>query len=630
MRPALLLVDLQNDFLRAPGLEPPAGEVVERAAALLRGCRERGVPVFHVRTTIADGTRPMPHWELKGYRACVEGTEGHASPPPLRPAAGERAFDKTFFSAFGAPALEEALRAATIDTVVVAGVHLHGCVRATVLDAYQRGFSVLVAEDAVASHDPLHAAASRRWLAGRAARFLAVDAVLATLSGGASGAPPRPEGARVAPDAAVAKGDGLVAAAQAAWPGWRHTPVAARAALLERFAGLVEAESKGLAARMASETGKPVRYGVPEVVRAAALVRAAARHAEGSDRPAGPVARARRRPHGVVALVTPWNSPVAIPLGKIGPALACGNAAVWKPAPAAASIAARLVELFERAGAPSGVLGLAVGDADAARALMEDERVRAISITGSAAAGAVAQEIAARRHVPLQAELGGNNAAIVWSDTDLDRAASRIAEGAFGQAGQRCTANRRVIVDAGCADDFVARLERATAALVVGDPSDPLTHVGPLVSAGAASRVAAVIERARTVARGVIVPHEAVPPGAYVAPTIVLCDEPSAEIVQEETFGPVLVVQRTESFTRALGLLNGVRQGLAAALFSSSVDRRARFLEEAEAGILKLDDATADAGVDAPFGGWKASGIGPPEHGECDREFYTRAQALYG
>jgi acyl-CoA reductase-like NAD-dependent aldehyde dehydrogenase len=154
--------------------------------------------------------------------------------------------------------------------------------------------------------------------------------------------------------------------------------------------------------------------------------------------------------------------------------------------------------------------------------------------------------------------------------------------------------------------------------------------VGPLVSVAAAERVAAAIDRARAAARAVIVPHASVPRAPFLPPTIVLCDDPAAEIVQEETFGPVLVVQRARDFDEALRLVNGVRQGLVAALFSRSAERRARFLEEAEAGVLKLDEATADAGVEAPFGGWKASGIGPPEHGHGDLEFYTRAQALYG
>ncbi|HEX5136158.1 MAG TPA: aldehyde dehydrogenase family protein [Planctomycetota bacterium] len=617
MRPALLLVDLQNDFLRAPGLEPPAGEVVARAKALLEGCRARSVPVVHVRTTVAPGAPAMPHWEHAGVRSCLAGTDGHAFPPPLRPVANEPTIDKTFYSGFGSAVLEETLRALAVDTVLVAGVHLHGCVRATVLDAYQRGFAVLVAEDAVGSHEPFHAASTRRWLDGRAARFLPVARLLATVSGGAPGAVP----------ARSARG---VEAAHAARPHWRRVAVAERGLVLDRVAAILEADAPALALRMARETGKPVRYGLPEVARGAALLRAAARRAQAVEASPAREGRARRRPHGVVGLVTPWNSPLAIPLGKIGPALAFGNTAAWKPSPVAASISSALARSFLDAGAPPGALEMLEGDADVARALMEHERVRAISVTGSPAAGAVAQEIAARRRVPLQAELGGNNGAIVWADTDLDRAAARIAEGAFGQAGQRCTANRRVIVDAACLGALLERLVASTAALVVGDPEDPATHVGPLVSSDAKARVEGVISRAREAGAGVVVPHGKAPPGAFVAPTIVTCDDPRQEIATEETFGPVLVVQRAETFARALELLNGVRQGLAASLFSPSVDRRAAFLEEAEAGILKLDEATADAGVEAPFGGWKASGVGPPEHGDGDVEFYTRAQALYG
>jgi acyl-CoA reductase-like NAD-dependent aldehyde dehydrogenase len=253
------------------------------------------------------------------------------------------------------------------------------------------------------------------------------------------------------------------------------------------------------------------------------------------------------------------------------------------------------------------------------------EEADAISLTGSPLAGRAAQEIAARRNVPLQAELGGNNAAIVWSDADLDDAARRIAEGAFGQAGQRCTANRRAVVDARCADAFVERLVAATAALVVGDPGDEATHVGPLVTAEARARVEAALGRARG---RVLVPHARVPAGC-MAPAIVLSDDPREEIVQEETFGPVLVVQRAAHFDEALELLNGVRQGLVAALFSAAPERRARFLAEARAGILKLGQATADAGVDQPFGGFKASGIGPPEHGDEGFRFFTRPQAIY-
>jgi acyl-CoA reductase-like NAD-dependent aldehyde dehydrogenase len=238
--------------------------------------------------------------------------------------------------------------------------------------------------------------------------------------------------------------------------------------------------------------------------------------------------------------------------------------------------------------------------------------------------------------VPLQAELGGNNAAIVWSDADLDDAAVKLAAGAFGSAGQRCTANRRVIVDARCAAALVARLRTATDALAWGDPLDEATRVGPLVSAGACARVASVVERARRAGAEVwIAPSHAArtqalaEAGAYHPPCIVRGDDPSAEIVQEETFGPVAVVQVASSWDDALRLLNGVPQGLVAALFSPSEERRASFVEQARAGILKIGSATAGVGAETPFSGWKSSGVGPPEHGAGDPEFYTRAQAIY-
>jgi acyl-CoA reductase-like NAD-dependent aldehyde dehydrogenase len=285
--------------------------------------------------------------------------------------------------------------------------------------------------------------------------------------------------------------------------------------------------------------------------------------------------------------------------------------------------------LLRRAGAPDGVVTVAHGGAEAARALMDDARTGAITLTGSAAAGWTAHEMAARRRVPLQAELGGTNGTIVWSDADLAAAAAAVADGAFAQAGQRCTAGRRVIVDARCADAFLDALRAATAALVVGDPADAATQVGPLVSEAEAVRVRAAVERARAGGLRVVEPHTCAARGAFVAPAIVACDDAFHPIVQEELFGPVLVVQPAADFDRAMELLNGVRQGLAAALFSADAERRRRFLDEAQAGILKLDGSTVGAAPDAPFGGWKSSGTGPPEHGDGDLEFLTRPHTTH-
>ena len=632
MTAALLLIDLQEDFLGAPGLVPARGEVVARVAWLLEQARAARVPVVHVRTTVHRDAEPdqrMSHWRRDGVWRCVAGTSGHAAPPELQAAAGEHVVHKTHFSAFADGTLATWLLARGIDEVWLAGVHAHACVRASALDADRLGFVVKVAADAVASDQPLHADETRRYLTKRCAAFVPAASLLAS-------AGDTPDGA--AADRAVV--DRAAEAAREAGRAWRAHDVAARLAIVDRVAECVAREREPLARRMAIEIGKPIADARLEVDFALALIRAARERAaallECGDPPPSAGGVERRRPLGTVALVTPWNVPLAIPLGKLVPALLYGNTVVWKPAPAGDGVAREASRLLHEAGVPPHVVSLLCGDHATAEALLSHPAIDAVSITASSAVGTCAQAICAARRIPLQAELGGNNAAIVWSDCDLDDAAAKVAAGAFGSAGQRCTANRRVIVDTRVKDDFVARLVAATDALVWGDPLDPATRVGPLVSRAACERVAGVVERAAAGgARVLTAPshaareNELAQAGAYLPPRIVPCDDPLAEIVQEETFGPVLVVQTASSFDEALDLLNGVPQGLVAALFSDSTGNRARFLDEARAGILKIGSATAGVGAETPFAGWKASGVGPAEHGSGDPEFYTRPQAVY-
>jgi len=203
-------------------------------------------------------------------------------------------------------------------------------------------------------------------------------------------------------------------------------------------------------------------------------------------------------------------------------------------------------------------------------------------------------------------------------------------------AGQRCTANRRVIVHSEVADEFIALLVDAASRLHWGDAGDPDTGIGPLVDHERLAMVEALMARAEKDHLPVHSPlgHHPNPPAdrtlAWCPPRIVECDEPKHELVQEELFAPILVVQKATTWNEALELANGVRQGLAAAVFTGSDEKIAEFLKEARAGILKVNRSTADAAIDVPFGGWKSSGIGPPEHGEGDFEFYTRSQTLYG
>ena len=206
---------------------------------------------------------------------------------------------------------------------------------------------------------------------------------------------------------------------------------------------------------------------------------------------------------------------------------------------------------------------------------------------------------------------------------------------AFGFAGQRCTANRRIVVHHACAEQFTDMFRRATAALSWGDPLEEKTVAGPLISDAATERVAGVLARAQRTGAKLLKPHDPEQAkqladiGSYFSPTIVCCDDPVQEIVQEETFGPVAVIQRANDWDQAIGLCNAVRHGLVASLFSPSQALQEDFLARCRAGILKLNKPTAGAAAAAPFVGWKASGLGPPEHGVGDREFYTRHQTVY-
>jgi aldehyde dehydrogenase (NAD+) len=278
------------------------------------------------------------------------------------------------------------------------------------------------------------------------------------------------------------------------------------------------------------------------------------------------------------------------------------------------------------------------GDHSVAHRLAEQPSVSAVTVTGSLAAGRAMQEICGRRFLPLQAELSGNNAAIVWDRERLAVAAGEIARGAFGFAGQRCTANRRAILPADWLDDFLEQIVSSTWELFWGDPLDNATDIGPMISAARRDEHESMIHRleAESPAGRVIRLFDSnatelwIQRGAYARPAVVVCCDPAQAIVQEETMSPLLVVQPARDFDHALELTNGVRHGLIASLFAEDHELQDRFLAGAQAGILKINSATAGVDVRLPFGGVKSSSVGPPEHGEGDVAFYTRWQAVYG
>ncbi len=641
MKAVLLLIDLQNDFLATPDLQPNAGVLIRDASRLLNKARELNLPVVHVWTTVdrADDKR-LPHWKAANRRMCERGTEGHAPPVPLQPGSAETVVHKSGFNAFAGDSLDEVLRKLHCDAVILAGVHLHTCVRMAATEALERQLKVFIAEDATGSNDPVHAAAVRRWLSERTVTFENSSALLQRVSGSSASlehrSPLNSEFLFQVPISGSADIENAVSSVAKGWNQWRETGIRERAEKLNRLAELIEKSEASLAEDIVSDIGKPIIQAREELRRAAANVRDVVRRALEMTSISEPAGTVRREPVGVIALISPWNNPVAIPIGKIAPALAYGNVVVWKPAPSATRISQRVLELLVTAGVPDDAVRLVCGDHVTAQAVAAHSSVHAVTFTGSLAGGFALQEICSRRLIPLQAELSGNNAAIVWEDAGFDEAAAQIVSGAFGFSGQRCTANRRVIVPRDLQKSFVEQLRSAAEKMVLGDPYDERTEIGPMISTARRDEAEATVLEAADFGCSVLRTHSVLSRetwftrGAYMQPAIICCEQPDAAIVQEESMAPILVVQPADDFDHAIQLANGVRHGLIAALFTHSKPLQKQFLFEARAGILKLNSATAGVDVTLPFGGWKASHVGPPEHGVGDVLFYTRMQALYG
>jgi alpha-ketoglutaric semialdehyde dehydrogenase len=428
-----------------------------------------------------------------------------------------------------------------------------------------------------------------------------------------------------------------VDAAAEAFPGWARTPGPARAAIFFKAAQLADERSEQIAQDMTAEMGKPLREARLEAARTAAILRFAAGEAY---RSIGEVFGASvpdqrlytlRRPVGVVGLITPWNFPAAIPAWKAAPALIHGNTVVMKLGYEAPRTGLHLAELFAEAGLPAGVLNVLTGSGSkVGAALVSDDRVRAISFTGSVPVGHGVRNEATARGARVQLELGGHNPTIVLADAELDRAAEAAYAGAFWSAGQKCTATRRIFVHDSVYDDFRSRLLTRIEKGVVGDPADPSTEVGPIVNETQLTEVLNAIERGRAEGGSVLAGGErAAEDGYLVAPTVFEGVADDAYLSCEEVFGPVTSLYRSSGLDEAIERANAVPFGLSAAIFTRDLRAVQRFSEELQAGILHVNSQTAGADVHVPFGGVKGSGFGPHEQGRAALEFYTETVTVY-
>ena len=426
-------------------------------------------------------------------------------------------------------------------------------------------------------------------------------------------------------------------AAAAARPAWAATPAPARAEVLRRAADLLEARVDEAAERLTSDMGKALRDARGEVLRSVAILRYYAGELlqpSGETYPSSDPATMLltvEEPLGLVCAITPWNFPFAIPTWKLAPALGFGNTVVWKPAEAASGSAVLLTETLAAAGLPAGVLNLVTGKGSAlSGALTGDPRLTALTFTGSGGVGTRLRQAVADRNVKVQLELGGKNPAVVLADADLEDAAVQIVRGAMLGTGQRCTATSRVYVERSVAPQLRELLRARVQDLVVGDPFDEATDVGPLASVQQRDTIAHYLQLARDEQAEVVVGGSVDADGScFVAPTVLAGVSPDSALVREEIFGPVLVVEEVDDFDAAVAAANDTEFGLSSALFTRDLAKAMSWVRLTQSGLVHVNRETAGVEPHVPFGGLKGSSSMAREQGKAARQFFTTTKTVY-
>ena len=431
--------------------------------------------------------------------------------------------------------------------------------------------------------------------------------------------------------------DAAVNAASAAFDGWRATTGPARSELLYAWAATIGARSEELAQLIAREVGKPIGESRGEVARCVTILRyfaGEAVRATGELIPAhapGALQFSMHQPLGVVALITPWNFPVAIALWKAAPALAFGNTVVLKPAEAASQCAMVLAECAALAGLPAGVFNVLLGAGDSVgSALIASPGVHAVSFTGSGAIGARVAAAATARNIRYQTEMGGKNVAIVMPDADLRLAATMAAGGAMRYAGQKCTATSRVIVAREVENAFLEQLCAQVAALPLGLVTDAATAIGPVISAQSRTSIRQVLDTidAERIYVGEVPATADFADGFFTAPTIIRGAASDSVLAQRELFGPVLASFVADDLDHAIALANDTPYGLSASLFTRDLRSALRYVDRIDAGMVRVNGDTNGVDPHAPFGGMKGSSSGTREQGTAAREFYTEIKTV--
>lgn len=431
-----------------------------------------------------------------------------------------------------------------------------------------------------------------------------------------------------------------VEAAAAAAPAWAALAPIARAAILLRAARILEEDLESWAVLITREMGKPLAEARGEARRTLRILQYYAGEAEratGEHLPSenpGQWIFTRREPVGVVGVIAPWNFPAAIPAWKSAPALVFGNAVVLKLADDAPLSGLVFARALQDAGLPPGVLSVVLGEGDVVgAALVRHPGVGAITFTGSTRVGLHVLGEAAPLQKKVQLELGGHNPVIVCEDAHLPGAVEAVFQGAFASTGQKCTATRRVYVQASVAERFLNALAERTRSARIGYGLDDGVEIGPLVNARQLGAVLQEIERAAgqgTVhAGGRRYEDSAHPGGLFVEPTIFTDLPTTSTLACDEVFGPAVGIWEYETFDDAVTAANNTRYGLSAAVFTRDLDRAKEFAERIKAGVVRVNTQTAGIEPHAPLSGWRESGYGQAEQGRAAIDFFTDIKTVY-
>ena len=410
------------------------------------------------------------------------------------------------------------------------------------------------------------------------------------------------------PEAGVEEADAAVERAREAFPGWRAVAPADRARLLRRLATLVEEHADELALLETRNVGKPISDSRGEVGMVADVFHfyagAVDKHHGETIPVGGGIDMTFREPLGVVGLIVPWNFPLNIASWKLGPALACGNTVVLKPAELTPLTAVRLGELALEAGIPEGVVNVVVGPGRVVgQRLAEHPDVAKIGFTGSTEVGRGVMQAAAGTIKRVTLELGGKSANVVFADADLERAAAAAPYAVFGNAGQDCCARSRILVERSAYDRFVSLLVDATAGVRVGDPEDDATEMGPLISAAQRESVSSFVN-------GDVVFRGEAPEGkGFWFPCTLVEASNEDRVAREEVFGPVAAVIPFEDEADAIRIANDTPYGLSGSIWTEKGARALRVARALETGVLSIN-ANTSVRVSTPFGGFKQSGFG--------------------